>query len=55
MKSKAWYIMFPCDVYALGPVRFNDPVDETEVRKYARKFSGHKRLPKAFHCWTTND
>lgn len=51
MKSKAWYIKFPLDVYALGPVRFDNPVGEKEVREYARKWSGVKRLPQGFQCW----
>ena len=55
MRSKAWYIMFPNDPYALGPVRFEKEVTETEVREYARKFEGCTRLPQGFHCWTTND
>jgi len=53
MKAKRWYIKFPLDVYALGPVDFENPVGETEVRKYAREFSGCSRLPKGFECWVT--
>jgi hypothetical protein len=52
-QSNAWYIKFPCDAYAMGPVRFSKPVDEKEVRAYARKFSGLTRLPAGFECWTT--
>ena len=55
IESKSWYIKFPCDAYAMGPVRFPKPVDEKEVRAYARKFDGTKRLPAGFECWTTND
>jgi hypothetical protein len=55
MKSKAWYIKFPLDAYALGPVRFMTPVGETAVRKWAREFDGVKRLPRGFQCWPTND
>jgi len=51
MKRSAWYIKFPGDAYALGPVRFQEPVTETEVRAYARKFDGCKRLPVGFECW----
>jgi len=53
--SKAWYIKFPSDPYALGPFRFTDPVGEAEVRKQARKCSGYKRLPNGFQCWTTEE
>jgi len=55
MKSKAWYMMFPGDVYALGPVRFNHEVNEQEVRAYAREWAGVTRLPNGFQCWTTSD
>jgi hypothetical protein len=55
MKSKAWYISFPCDAYALGPIRFDHEADEQEVRQYARNWAGVTRLPNGFECWTTND
>jgi len=53
-KSTAWYIKYPCDFYALGPVRFDRPVGEEEVRKYARNWSGVTRLPKGWECWPTS-
>lgn len=54
-KSKAWYIKFPRDAYALGPVRFDHEATERDVREYAREFSGVTRLPNGFECWTTGD
>ena len=51
MKAKRWYIKFPQDVYALGPVEFDEPVGEKEVRHYARVFEGCVRLPNGFECW----
>jgi len=54
-KSKAWYIKFPLDAYALGPMRFPEPVDEKEVRQQTRELEGCKRLPIGFQCWTTRD
>jgi hypothetical protein len=51
MKAKRWYIKFPLDVYALGPVEFEKPVGEKKVREYAREFEGCKRLPRGFQCW----
>ena len=51
MKSMRWYIKFPLDAYALGPVDFGLPVGEKEVREYARRFDGVKRLPRGFQCW----
>jgi hypothetical protein len=53
--SKAWYIKFPGDAYALGPIRFNHEANETEVREYAKEWAGVKRLPKGFQCWPTDD
>ena len=50
-KAKRWYLKFPLDAYALGPVEFEKPVDEQEARKYARKFEGVTRLPRGFQCW----
>ena len=51
MTAKKWYIKFPLDAYALGPMKFSNPVGEEEVRHKARVFSGCKRLPKGFECW----
>lgn len=51
MKRKAWYIWFPGGVYALGPVRFEHPVRERDVRDYARAWSKLTRLPAGFSCW----
>ncbi len=55
MKAKKWYIKFPLDAYAMGPIEFREPVDERRIRKYAREFSGYKRLPHGFSCWTTGE
>lgn len=38
MKSSAWYVKFPLDAYALGPLRFTRPVTEAEARAEARRF-----------------
>ncbi len=51
MKSFAWYIKFPQDAYALGPVRFDRKVSEREARQWAREWEGVKRLPSGFQCW----
>ena len=55
MKAKAWYIMFPNDTYAMGPIRFETPVNETKVREWARNWAGVTRLVNGFQCWTTSD
>ena len=47
--------MFPLNAYALGPVRFENPVGETEVRKWAREWNGTTKLPRGFKCWNTSD
>lgn len=51
MKSRAWYIHFPGDPYALGPVRFEQPVSERELRAWVRAWAGLRRLPRGFSCW----
>lgn len=51
MKAANWYIKFPQDAYALGPIYFGRPVNEHHVRQYARVFAGVKRLPRGFECW----
>lgn len=51
MKSKRWYVKFPLDAYALGPVKFSKPVGERKVREWARWFEGVSRLPLGFGCW----
>lgn len=53
--GKSWYIKFPADAYALGPVRFGASVREAQVREYARKFEGRARPPRGFQCWPTSD
>jgi hypothetical protein len=50
-KSKTWFVRFPADLYDLGPIYFEEPVNEKIVRKCARKFDGCKRLPTGFKCW----
>jgi hypothetical protein len=53
MESKVikWYIKFPADAYAMGPIDFHEDDGEKEVRQYAREFDGCKRLPQGFECW----
>ena len=46
-----WYIKFPADVYAMGPVDFPAGSTEKDVREFARDFEGCKRLPIGFECW----
>jgi len=59
MRSWKWYLKFPQDAYALGPVYFDrreysKAPDEKEVGAYARDWEGVKRLPKGFQCWPMN-
>jgi len=51
MIAKRWYVKFPRDAYALGPVEFEEPVDEAGARKWAREWEGVRRLPAGFKCW----
>ena len=50
-KVKKWYIKFPADAYAIGPIDFPEDDGEKEVRQYAREFDGCERLPNGFECW----
>ena len=51
MKSKQWYIKYPCDAFALGPIIFREKVSEREVRKKERIKLEVKKLPIGFQCW----
>lgn len=61
MKASAWYVHFPCDAYALGPLRFEKPVNEREARREARAFAygndnaDGTRLPRGTSVWPTSD
>lgn len=55
MRAKRWYLKFPQDAYALGPVEFADPVTAEKAREYAREWEGVKRLPRGFQCWPAGD
>jgi len=46
-----WYIKFPQDAYAEGPIEFGEPMNERKVREYARWYAQVKRLPSGFECW----
>lgn len=52
--SKKWYCKFPLDAYALGPIEFENYINEKMFRKYVRKWLGIKKLSKYFQCWTTS-
>lgn len=54
-KSRAWYILFPNQPYAFGPIRFDKEVGEQEARLWAKEWAGLNRLPAGFKCWPTND
>lgn len=59
MRAWKWFIKFPMDAYALGPVYFDrheydQAPDEKDVREYARQWEGVKRLPQGFECWLAN-
>ena len=53
-KYRYWYVKFPLDAYALGPLEFSEPVSEKEVREWARSLDKVERLPRGFQCWPTN-
>lgn len=43
-----YYIQFPTDAYALGPIPAQN---EREARAWAKAWTGLTRLPKGFRCW----
>jgi hypothetical protein len=56
MKSARWYVKFPLDAYALGPLRFDCPVDERGARAEARRFHHgiqhqDRPLPRGTQVW----
>jgi len=50
-KGLSWFIKYPGDGYALGPVHFDKKVGEKKVREWARNWSKVNRLPNGFQCW----
>jgi len=60
-KPGAWYVKFPGQAYANGPVRFDKPTSEGEFRAWVRSWlSGPiagqevKRLPVGTEVWHTS-
>lgn len=51
MKSRAWYVKWPQAAYAIGPMYFDPPITEHELRERIRRIEGLKRLPNGFQCW----
>ena len=51
VKSGNWYVKFPADAYALGPVEFKGLATEAEVREWAKRWADVRRLPRGFQCW----
>jgi hypothetical protein len=54
--SSAWYVKFPLDAYALGPLRFEKPISEREARAEARRFHHgidrqDRPLPRGTQVW----
>ena len=49
--SERWYIKFALDAYTIGLVEFPSPVDEDDVREWARQWEGVPQLPESFQCW----
>jgi hypothetical protein len=49
--STAWYVKYPGDVYALGPIRFKKPVGKMAVREYLREWEKVEKLPVGIEMW----
>ena len=57
-RSRAWYVHFPGEVYANGPVRFDEDISEQGFRAWVREWlSGPianqtvRRLPPGTQVW----
>ena len=50
MKYFAWFIKFPLDAYALGPVRFDKAISYKEARRRIKEMYGLKDYTK-FLIW----
>lgn len=57
MRTKRWYIKYPLDAYALGPITLNKPTSNPKkVREYVREtYHRGEKLPRGFQCWPTSD
>lgn len=42
--ASSWYVKFPLDVCAMGPVKFDRLVDDQAVLQWARDFEGNPAL-----------
>ena len=51
MKSNAWYVLFPGNAYALGPVRFDKAISKAAMREWAKNWYGNK-LPRGTQIWS---
>lgn len=45
---KRWYVKFPADAYALGPI---EAESEEAARAWARDWEGVDRLPAGVEVW----
>ena len=55
MRCTAWYVHFPADAYALGPFRFERPVNEREARAHVRDWDKISRLPQGTELWPARE
>ena len=49
MKAKAWYILFPNDTYAMGPIRFEDPLIYPKLKNGQENGQELQNYLEAFH------
>lgn len=50
-KSHAWYVKYPGDAYAMGPLHFDQSVGRMAVRERSKEWSKVNKLPRGFECW----
>lgn len=55
VESTAWYVHFPGQVYANGPVRFDQPADRERMMEWVRNYltvDGEKLpIPEGTEVW----
>jgi hypothetical protein len=49
-QAQKWYMKWPADSYAIGPVEFPAPVGVADVRRRAIELDGGT-LPAEWECW----
>ncbi len=49
--AQRWYVKWPHQTYAWGPVTYHVPLSERQFRADVRISNNLKRLPRGWQCW----